>query len=452
MKYVPHDYQIRAVERMLTEPCFYFMAEGGLGKTVTTLTAADILMHERFEVGKVLVSAPKTVAEDTWSIEAAKWDHLRHLRVSKVLGTAEERIAALQVDADVYVVNHENFVWLVTWYMHRWPFGMVVFDETLGLKDVGSVRFRALSYLRQHDLLPRLVLLSGTPAPNGVEGLWSQMFLLDGGLRLYRTLTAFRGEWLEPATANKRTGQVYSYKAKDGAEPEIYRRIADLCMAVEVADVMELPERQDIIVPVPLPPDAVEMYERLSEDLFLFDDLTAPTAALLQNKLRQLASGAIYRDTGYDERGRPKRGEPVQIHTAKDAALEAIVRRHKALGESVLVFYDFETSRNRIEALGAVGLDKAGWNAGKVPFMALHPASAGYGLNLQQGGHVIVWYDVPWNLDWYLQGNWRVWRQGQTHPVTVYHLAADVPVETRVAEALTVKGMTQKRLLEAVRR
>ena len=418
-------------------PDLYLAWPMGSGKTITTLSSVNVLMYQLFEVQKVLVIAPLQVAEHTWAPEAGKWDHTGHLRVSRILGDPKARLTALEADADLYVINRENLPWLVQHYtVKNWPFDMVVFDEADGLKDRGSVRFKALRHVR--PAIKRMLFLSGTPTPSGLEDLWSQIFLLDGGQRLYRTITAYRGEYFEPDQINRRTGQVYSYKPKPDAAERIHAKVADIMFSLDLSEHLDLPERIDVTVAVTLPSVARAHYRELVRELVILDSITAPSSAVLTNKLRQIASGAVYNEDGH----------PVQMHTAKYEALRSIIA---AADGPVLVFYDFKHSLTRIQALGGVCLDVEGWNQGSVFLMALHPASAGHGLNLQAGGAIVVWYDLPWSLGLYQQANARLHRQGQTKPVRVYHLVADDTVEQAVVATLGRKEATQDALMQAIR-
>ena len=444
MKYEPHGYQTYATQRILDNQAVGLFMSMGTGKTVVTLTAIERLMYELIEVQRVLVIAPLRVAEHTWAREAAKWDHLSHLRISRVLGTAAERRRALAAEADVYVINRENVPWLVEECGNRWPFDMVVIDELSSFKSSKALRFKALRKVRPQ--VARIVGLTGTPAPNGLLDLWSQVYLLDQGERLGRTLTAYRNRYFEPDKRNRQ--QVWSWKPAPGAEAAIHAKLSDLCISMTSEDWLQLPERIDLTVPVVLSPTARAAYERMERDwlLPLADTvIDAGTAAVVGMKLLQLAGGAVYDETGTS----------LWVHDAKLDALEDILEA--ANGHPVLVFYGFRHEQSRISARfpGTRTLkttaDIDDWNAGRVPIMLAHPASAGHGLNLQDGGSVIVWMGPTWNLENYLQANARLHRQGQQHSVIIHHLVAEGTIDEQVMQALTDKGLNQDRLIEAVK-
>ena len=409
-----------------------------------TLSAIVELMHDRFEVARVLVIAPKLVAETVWAEEAAKWDHTRHLRISKVLGSAQERAAALRRPADIYVINRENVPWLVERVGAKWPFDMVVVDELSSFKSSKTKRFRALRRVR--PLIKRIVGLTGTPAPNGLIDLWSQIYLLDQGERLGKTLTGYRDRFFKPGRRNGHI--VYEWIPKPGAEERIYELLSDLCVSMSAEDWLELPERVDVEVPVVLDAEAMMKYKQLEKDLLLpleGDVVTADTAGVLTNKLLQLANGAVY-DT--------VRGVH-EIHDAKLDALEELIEQ--AQGKPLLVFYAYQHDLERIKRRfpWAATMDEPGvverWNRGEAPLLLAHPASAGHGLNLQEGGNHIVWFGLTWSLELYEQANARLHRQGQTERVIVHHLVAKGTVDENVMGALARKEATQDALLEAVK-
>jgi len=446
MIFKPHTYQQFAIQRILEQPAVALFLDMGMGKTVCALTAAAELLHDRFEVSRVLVIAPLRVAEDTWSREAEKWDHLQYLRISKVLGSERERTAALVADADIYVINRENVEWLVNYYGKHWPFDMVIVDELSSFKSPKARRFRALRKVR--PLIKRIVGLTGTPAPNGLIDLWAQVYLLDQGERLGRTVTGYRERYFRP---DKRNGMVvYSWKPKPGAEEVIHRKLADICVSMSAKDWLEMPERVDNIVPVRLSSEARARYDQLERDLLLplaGGDVVADTAAALTNKLLQMANGAVY-----DENGQAR-----EVHTAKLAALEEIL--DTCNGKPVLVFYAYRHDLARLQTFLRkrnprtlnTSVDIEDWNAGRVPVMLVHPASAGHGLNLQAGGNIIVWFGLTWSLELYQQANARLDRQGQQHSVIVHHLVAEGTVDEDVMKALENKTTGQEALLVAVK-
>ena len=418
----------------------------GLGKTVITMTAIEELIYDRFEVQRVLVIAPKRVAEDTWTREAEKWDHL-HLTISPVLGSARERTAALDRQADLYVIGRDNVIWLIELLQKRrngWPFDMIVIDELSSFKNPQAKRFRAL-----RKALPctrRVVGLTGTPSPNGLMDLWAEIYLLDQGERLGRTISWYREEYFRPGMRNGYT--VYKWEPRKGAQQQIEKRISDICVSMSAADYLQLPERIDNVIPVRLTDPEKQLYDQMESDqlLQLGEDETvvALNAAAVMSKLLQIANGSVYMETG----------EAVRIHERKAEALAEIA---DTTAEPVLVFYSFrhdlETIRRWIpDAKTLQGPeDIAAWNRGEIRVLLAHPASVGYGLNLQDGGHVIVWYGLTWSLELYQQANARLHRQGQEKPVIVHHLIAEGTVDEQVMKALQEKDASQAALLAALK-
>ena len=408
-----------------------------------TLSAIHELMYDSYEIGKVLVIAPKSVAESTWTTEAAKWDHLKGLRVSKVLGTSTERLAALHRDADIYVINRENVVWLYDHQKDMPDFDMCVVDESSSFKNHQAKRFRALRKMR--PMFDRMILLTGTPTANGLMDLWAQMYLLDQGARLGRTITIYRQRWFRPDKTNGLI--VYSYKLLSGAEEEITEAISDITFSLKAEDYISLPDRVDNVIRVEMPPKAKEQYKKMEKEYILaFPDdtqIVANDAAGLSSKLLQLANGFAY-----DPEKRA-----VEVHQAKLEALKDIV--DTAPGP-VLVFYEFIHDREQLLKLpGAKQLlsdqDVIDWNAGKIQVLLAHPASAGYGLNLQAGGSTIVWYGMPWSLELYQQANARLHRQGQKKTVIIHHLVTAGTMDEAVLAALQKKRKGQDAMLEAVK-
>ena len=417
----------------------------GLGKTVITLSAARELIDQK-AVRKVLVIAPLRVAATVWAEEAAKWDHTSSLRCIKVLGSERDRKTALAADADIYVINRENVSWLVDQYAAsgKWPFDMMVIDELSSFKSSKTERFRALR--RTLPAVRRVVGLTGTPAPNGLIDLWSQLYLLDRGDRLGKTLGWYRQTFFDPGDRNGMI--IYNWKPKPGAPEAIYERIGDICMSMTADDYLELPDRIDVEASVALVEKAQQAYETLERDLVLpmaDEAITAQNAAVLTGKLLQLANGAIYMDDG----------SYTWIHNAKLDALEDLVEA--ANGEPVLVYYSFRHDEERIlqRFPKARKLEKPedvkAWNEGKVQMMIAHPASAGHGLNLQAGGHIIIWFGLTWSLELYQQANARLHRQGQQQPVTVHHIITKGTVDENVLKVLTGKAARQDALIDAVK-
>ena len=403
-------------------------------------------MYDRFEVSKVLVIAPKRVAEDTWTREHAKWDHLRDLRISKVIGTAPQRRKALEQDADIYVIGRDSVVWLVEYFQKTgWPFDMVVIDELSSFKNPQAKRFRALRKVMPH--VSRVVGLTGTPSPNGLMDLWAEVYLLDRGERLGPTLGSYREKYFRPGARNGYI--VYRWEPYSYSQKEIEKKISDICISMSADDYLTMPKRIDNVIPVQLSDQEMETYNRMEQEQLLVlededDAVVALNAAAVMTKLLQIANGSVY-TAGHDV---------LRIHDAKLEALEEII---DTTGEPVLVFYsykhDLEAIQKKIK--GARILegpdDIADWNDGKVQVLLAHPASVGYGLNLQDGGHVIVWYGLTWSLELYQQANARLYRQGQEKPVIIHHLIASGTVDEEVMDALQHKDMSQAALLAALK-
>lgn len=421
-----------------------------VSKTIITLTAVQDLKFNRWVVQKVLIVAPKKVAEATWQNEAARWDHTKGLRFSLIAGTLQKRIRAANTPADVYVVSRDNIAWLVDYYRNDWPYDMVVLDESSSFKNHQSKRFKSLKLVRPR--IRRLVELTGTPAPNGLADLWAQIYLLDEGARLGRTISSFREQFCSEDYSHP--GQQYrTFSIRDGAEQAIQAVISDICVSMKAEDYLQLPEfiRNDI--PVALDDKAQKAYDKLEREMLLEVDestITAGSAAVLNGKLLQLCSGAVY-DT---------EGRAAPVHDCKlDAFLETVEQLN---GEHALVFYWFQHERDRILAsLQKSGLrvrvyrdaaDEAAWNAGEVDILLAHPASCGYGLNLQHGGHHVIWYSLPnWNLELYQQANKRLHRQGQQYPVIVHHLLVQGGIDEDMAASLDAKGDTQEAMMQALK-
>ncbi|MBP3522008.1 MAG: DEAD/DEAH box helicase [Clostridia bacterium] len=443
MKYIPHDYQTRAKDFILEHPKAGMLLEMGLGKTVITLTAIDVLINELFEVDRVLVIAPKRVAEDTWTREHAKWDHLRHLRVSKVLGSPEQRRRALAVDADIYVIGRDNVVWLVEQCRQGWPFDMVVIDELSSFKNPQAKRFRALK-----KVIPkasRVVGLTGTPSANGLMDLWAEIYLLDRGERLGHTLGAYREKYFRPGARNGYV--VFKWEPLRGSREKIEAAISDICISMSADDYLTLPKRIDNLIPVKLSPQEMKQYKTMEAEQLLHiddEDVVALNAAAVMIKLLQIANGSVY----------SHEGNVVRLH---DAKLEALLEIIDTTDSPVLIFYSYKHDLAAIKAAipGARTLDGpediAEWNAGRVQVLLAHPASVGYGLNLQEGGHVIVWYGLTWSLELYQQANARLYRQGQDKPVIIHHLIAEGTVDEQVMRALQEKDMSQAALMAALK-
>lgn len=441
MKYVPHEYQEYAKEFIVNQNISALFLDCGLGKTVITLTAIWELMLDYFEVRKVLVIAPLRVARDTWPAELHKWEHLKGIEMSAVLGSERERVTALNRRADVYVINRENVEWLAGY--GKWDFDMVVIDELSSFKSHKTKRFKALKKVR--PMVKRIVGLAGTPAPNGLIDLWAEIGLLDMGQRLGRFIGGYRERFFVP---DKRSREmVFSYKLRDGAEEAIYGLISDICISMKAADYLEMPECIYNRVEVVMNEKERKLYQQLERDMLIsFEDgdIDAVNAAGLSNKLMQMANGAVY-----DENKAVK-----HIHDRKLEALEDLVEA--ANGKAVLIAYWYKHDLERIKKyVGAVELDTAEdmrkWNAGEIPVAVIHPASAGHGLNLQAGGSTLIWFGLTWSLELYQQMNARLWRQGQKETVVIHHLMAKGTLDERVMEALEKKDCGQSALVDAVK-
>ena len=439
---MPHDYQKYAIEYIKSHPITALFLDMGLGKTVTTLTAIRDLMYDAFEVKRVLVIAPLRVARDTWPDELRKWDHLKELTCSVVVGTVAERRRALQQDADIYIVNRENLAWL--YENSRLDFDMVVLDELSSFKNHQSKRFRAMKAMRPK--VKRIVGLTGTPTGNGLMDLWAEFRILDMGERLGRYISQYRNLYFKP---DKRNGMVvYSYKPLPGAEEAIYHQISDITVSMKATDYLEMPELVSVAKEVRLSETEKKRYDELKKSLVLElpgGEVTSANAASLTLKLSQMANGAIYTDDK----------NVVNIHDRKLETLEDLVE--SANGKSVLVAYWFKHDKDRIrERMEARELkepqDFADWNAGKIPVALIHPASAGHGLNLQQGGSILIWFGLTWSLELYQQTNARLWRQGQAgKTVIIQHIVAKDTIDERILNVLKHKDGTQAALIEAVK-
>ena len=443
-EFIPRPYQCYAYSRIIEKPATALMLDMGMGKTVITLTAINDLLYDYFDVAKVLVIAPLRVAETTWTDECQQWNHLAGLTISPVIGTLSERVRALKTKADVYTINRENVVWLVDYYGKDWPFDMVVIDESSSFKNHQSKRFKALKRVR--PIIKRLVELTGTPAPNGLMDLWSQLYLLDRGKRLGKTIGQYRRQFFKPGAGSGHI--VYEWNLQKGAEQEIFNRISDICVSMKSNDYIALPEVMYNIIPVKLSTPVQREYKRLAKDLILKvndDEIVANTAAALSGKLLQMSSGAVYDDAGH----------VIKIHNAKLEALEDIVSANEHRG--ILVFYWFKHDLDRLKEKfpEAVQLKTAAdikaWNSGEISIMLVHPASAGHGLNLQYGGSIIVWFSLSWSLELYQQANKRLHRSGQTHTVVIHHLVAQGTIDEDVMKALQGKKVTQETMITAIK-
>lgn len=449
MIYRPYEYQRVAMDWILSRPRCGLFLDMGLGKSVITLTAIQQLIDD-CEVSRVLVVAPKKVAETTWSAEAEKWDHLRGLRVVKVLGTEKQRCAALAERADVYVTGRDNFVWLTGKYGGRLPFDMLVIDELTSFKSPKCGRFKAMRIAVSG--MRRVVGLTGTPAPNGLIDLWAQMYCIDQGERLGKSVTRYREAYFETHRWNN---IIVRCTVRKGCEEIIRARIADICLSMQAGDYLQLPDLLVHTSAVVLSDSVKRQYDRFERERVLEfrqehagepAHVLAGSAAGLMNKLSQFANGAVY-----DEEG--------NAHPVHGEKLERLAELVEAAGGSVLVFYQFRHDAERImEKLGracsvrmyAGARDLEDWNAGRIDVLLAHPASTAYGLNMQQGGRYIVWFGTGWNLEYYQQANARLHRQGQRYPVTVYKLICSGTVDERANAALESKKSVQQGLLDGL--
>ena len=443
MKFVPHDYQSYTIKYIEMHPVAAILLDMGLGKTVSTLTALNNLLFDSFEVHKVLVVAPLRVALNTWPEEIEKWDHLKNLKLSVAVGSETKRLNALKRPADIYVINRENVPWLVEKSGMLFDYDTVVIDELSSFKNHQSKRFRSLMKVRPK--VKRMIGLTGTPAGNGLMDLWAEYRLLDMGERLGRFIGRFRAQYFLPDKCNGPI--IYSYKPKAYAEKEIYRAIEDITVSMKCGDHLKLPEKIMKNVYVKLDTVEEETYRNLKDQLVVNlpkGEITAANAAVLCNKLLQMANGAVYTDTYAVQK----------IHDKKLDALEELIE--EANGKPVLVAYQFKHDLDRIkERFQACEIktvkDIKDWNAGKIPIGIIHPASAGHGLNLQEGGSTLIWFGIPWSLELYQQTNARLWRQGQESTVSIFHILALGSMDERVMKSLEKKDKTQDDLIEAVK-
>lgn len=446
--FTPHNYQQYAISRIIDTPKIGMFLDMGLGKTAVTLTALHELKYHRFCVNKTLVIAPKKVAESTWTNEQQKWRHLEMLRMSVVTGDAKKRIKALNTPADVYLINRENTQWIVNYYGHDWPFDVVVLDESSSFKNSQSKRFKALKTMLPR--ISRIIELSGTPSSNGLMDLWAQLYLLDNGARLGRTLSVYREMFFDPDKRSRT--QIFSYAPKAGADKAIYGLIGDICISMKSEDYLDLPALIYDDIPVQLDDKAQKAYDQMERDMLLEvdeDTVQANTAAVLSGKLLQLCNGAIYNEDGV----------ALPVH---DCKLEVLLETIEQLnGQHAVVYYHFAHDRERIiAALAGSGLsvrvyndkhDEDDWNAGAIDVLLAQPASCGYGLNLQDGGHHVIWFGLTWSLEEYQQANKRLHRQGQPYPVIIHRLLVKGGVDEDAAASLESKDATQESLLRAIK-
>ena len=443
MKYNPHGYQTYAKEFIENHAEAAVLLDMGLGKTVIALTAINDLLFDRFEISRVLVIAPLRVAKNTWPQEIAKWEHLKNLSYSVVVGTEQERRAALRQKANVYIINRENVDWLITKSGFSFDFDMVVIDELSSFKSWQTKRFKTLMKVRPK--VKRIVGLTGTPSSNGLMDLWAEFRLLDMGKRLGRFIGEYRSIYFLP---DKRSQQmIFTYKPRPGAKEEIYKRIGDITISMTAADYLDMPELVTNTVAVSLDERERKTYERMKADMVVQlggKEIDAVNAAALSGKLLQMANGAVYDGDR----------KIVKLHDRKLDALEDLIEG--ANGKPIMVAYwykhDLERIKSRFDAREIKSsTDIEDWNEGKISVAAIHPASAGHGLNLQAGGSTLVWFGLTWSLDLYQQTNARLYRQGQKDTVVIHHIVAEGTIDENVVAALSHKNKTQAALIEAVK-
>ncbi|AXI67611.1 ATP-dependent helicase [Streptococcus suis] len=450
MKLTLHNYQVVAKDFIIGHPYAAVILDMGMGKTATTLSAVNELMFDRFEVTKVLVVAPLRVANTVWSDEIEQWSELRHLRYSKIVGTPKQRKVALQKDADIYIVNRENLPWLVEQCSPYFKWDMVVIDELSSFKSWQSKRFKAFMAMRPY--MKRIVGLTGTPSSNGLMDLFAEFKVIDGGERLGRFIGEFRSRYFEEGRRNGNI--VYEYIPMDYAECQIQDKISDITISMKALDYLDMPELISTKKLVRMSEKEKEKYSQFKKEYVMSEldglEVTAANAASLTNKLVQLSNGAVYTDDH----------TVVALHEQKLDALEDILE--SANGEPVLVAYWFKHDLariiNRLEKLRVKSRvlkteeDIREWNKGNVPVGLLHPAGAGHGLNLQKGGHNLVWFGLTWSLELYQQTNARLWRQGQeAETVVIQHIVTEGTIDEEILKALENKDAQQERLIEAVK-
>jgi len=442
VRFLPHDYQKVAIDFALQNQSSGLFLDMGLGKTVITLTVIEELKNNYLEELKVLVIAPKRVAEDTWTTEYEKWDHLKNLKVVKVIGNSKQRKAALEKEADIYIITRDNIAWLVDFLGKDWDFNTVIIDELSSFKNHQSKRFKALRKVR--PFINRIIGLTGTPAPNGYEDLWSQIYLLDRGERLGKTISEYRRKYFNTLYRHGYN----EYELKEGAKEQIDGILKDLCISMKAKDYLKLKEPLYINRIAKLDEKEYKLYKDMERDAVLEledENITALSAAAVSNKLLQLANGAVYTNEK----------EIIHIHDKKLEVLEELIEEAK--GEPVLVFYNFKHDKERIlerfkdTRVLDTDQDIKDWNNKKIKVLLAHPASAGHGLNLQEGGSIIIWFGLTWSLELYQQANARLNRQGQKETVRIYHIIAEKTIDERVLEVLKGKNTRQEELLRKLK-
>lgn len=443
MKYKPHSYQEYAIIYIETHPISALLIDMGLGKTSITLTAIRNLLFDSFEVCKVLVIAPLRVAKNTWTDEIKKWEHLNTLTYSLIIGNENERLSALNKKADIYIINRENVDWLVNKSGYKFDFDMVVIDELSSFKNHQSKRFKSLMKVR--PLVKRIVGLTGTPSSNGLMDLFAEFKILDMGKRLGYFIGQYRNTYFKPDKMNGPI--VYSYKPLPNAENAIYEKISDITVSMKANEYLKMPELLTSNCVVELSDNEKKQYDEMKKSLVLEitdGEITAANAASLSNKLCQLSNGAIYDDEQ----------NIVEIHDRKLDALEDIIESMN--GKPLLVAYWYRHDLERIKSRFSVreiktSEDISDWNKGEIPVALIHPASAGHGLNLQNGGSTLVWFGLTWSLELYQQTNARLYRQGQKNTVVIQHIITKDTIDEQILKALKKKNKTQSDLIDAVK-
>ncbi|WP_294386781.1 DEAD/DEAH box helicase [uncultured Ruminococcus sp.] len=443
MKYKPHSYQEYAIRYIETHPISTLLIDMGLGKTSITLTAIRNLLFDSFEVCKVLVIAPLRVAKNTWTDEIKKWEHLSTLTYSLIVGNENERLSALNEKADIYIINRENVDWLVNKSGYKFDFDMVVIDELSSFKNHQSKRFK--SFMKVRPLVKRIVGLTGTPSSNGLMDLFAEFKILDMGKRLGYFIGQYRNTYFKPDKMNGPI--VYSYKPLPNAENAIYEKISDITVSMKANEYLKMPELLTSNYVVELTNSEKNQYDEMKKRLVLEitdGEITASNAASLSNKLCQLSNGAIYDDEQ----------NIVEIHDRKLEALEDIIESMN--GKPLLIAYWYRHDLERIKSRFSVreiktSEDISDWNDGKIPVALIHPASAGHGLNLQNGGSTLVWFGLTWSLELYQQANARLYRQGQKNTVVIQHIITKGTIDEQILKALQKKNKTQADLIDAVR-
>lgn len=443
MQYKAHEYQKFATQFILSNPIAAVFLEMGLGKSVITLTALFDLCLDQFLIRKVLVIAPLRVARDTWPLEIEKWNHLDGLTYSVAIGSEAERKSALTKSADVYLINRENVDWLISKSGYSFDFDMVVIDELSSFKSYQAKRFRSL--LKVRPKVKRIVGLTGTPSSNGLMDLWAEFRLLDFGERLGRYITQYRMNFFVPDKRNQQ--MVFSYKPKPGAEDAIYQQISDITISMKSADFLQMPKCVINEVEVKLSEKERTIYDELKREMVVSlgeEEIDASNAATLSGKLLQMANGAIYNEEK----------SVLHIHDRKLDALEDLIEG--ANGKPVLIAYWYKHDLDRIKKRFPVreiqtSKDILDWNNGNISLAAIHPASAGHGLNLQSGGSTLIWFGLTWSLELYQQTNARLWRQGQTSTVIIHHIISKDTIDEDVMKALKKKEKVQGNMIDAVK-